>query len=271
MSDGMVFFFILAVVVCAYGGACLTVYLTQFDKVFRIPRKGDQTPADWGLDYEEWMIDNQGKRLHAWWIPGVPQRPVVLFCHGNGVTIRHLAKHVQFLRPLKVGICLFDYQGYGDSDGEVGEKAFCSDAAAVWWHLVTKRGLKAENILVYGHSLGGGVATWLAGRHPCGGVILEGTFTSIPDLATDHYPWLPVRRLARIDFNNLAHIKKIKVPVLIAHSTEDEIIPFHHGETLFNHAGGPKRLLPIRGRHVDAFVAMGDVGCFAIRDFFHIG
>ncbi|HIJ84262.1 MAG: hypothetical protein HW380_3349 [Magnetococcales bacterium] len=254
-----------------YGAACLYLYLTQHRKVFLVPKTGKETPVDWGLAYEPVTIDNHGKPLQAWWIPGLKDRPVVLFCHGNGVTMHHLSKHVLFLRPLGIGIFLFDYQGYGDSEGKAGEANSCADAALVWQYLVTQRGIKGENILIYGHSLGGGVATWLAARHRCGGVILEGTFTSIPDLATDYYPWLPVRKLARIDFNNLANMKNIQAPLFITHSTEDEIIPFHHSEHLFANAPFPKQLWPIRGRHADAFVQTSTEGLGALRDFFKIG
>ncbi|MBF0149022.1 MAG: alpha/beta fold hydrolase [Magnetococcales bacterium] len=253
-----------------YGAACLHLYLTQHRKVFLVLRKAEGTPRDWGLDYESLTIPNRDRTLHAWWIPGSKDRPVLLFCHGNGVSMPHLEQQVMFLRPLGIGIFLFDYRGYGESEGDPDEAGLCDDTEAVWRYLTHQRGLKGEDVLIYGHSLGGGVATWLAARYRCGGVILEGTFTSIPDLAADHYPWLPVRKLARIEFNNLAHIDAIQDPLLIVHSTEDTLIPYTHAERLFHRAGCPKRLLPIRGKHKDAFVQTGADGLAALGAFFRI-
>lgn len=253
-----------------YALACLHLFLTQYHKVYRVQKGGEGTPHDWGMDYEPVTIDNQGKRLSAWWIPGSLNSPIILFCHGNGVTIHRLSKQVLFLRPLGLSILLFDYQGYGHSDGKVSEAGILSDTAAAWQYLVVQRGIKAEDILIYGHSLGGGAATWLATRHPCGGIILEGTFTSIPEVASDHYPWLPAHKLARIEFNNLANIAHIQAPVFITHSTEDDIVPFHHAQRLYASAQAPKHLFPIQGRHYDAFVQTGSAGLNALKDFFMI-
>lgn len=269
MSDfAMVIAIAIAGVTLVYALASLRLFLTQHKKIFLVPKVGKTTPMDWGLDYDDLTLTSQGKKLQAWWIPGKPDRPVILFCHGNGVTIHHLAPHVLFLRPLETSIFLFDYQGYGNSEGQASETATYADAEAAWRYLTAQRGIKGENILIYGHSLGGGIATWLAARYASGGIILEGTFTSIPDLATDYYPLLPVRKLARIDYNNLANIKTIRVPVFIAHSMEDKIIPFHHGDRLFQAANHPKRLLPIKGNHIDAFVQTKIDGVSAIDDFF---
>ncbi|MBF0140341.1 MAG: alpha/beta hydrolase [Magnetococcales bacterium] len=253
-----------------YALACLHLFLTQYHKVYRVQRGGEGTPHDWGIDYESVTIDNQGKHLCAWWIPGSLERPVLLFCHGNGLTIHRLSKQVLFLRPLGLSILVFDYQGYGYSAGKVSEAGILSDTAAVWHYLVEQRGIKGEDILVYGHSLGGGAATWLAARYPCAGIILEGTFTSIPEVASDHYPWLPTHTLARIEFNNMANITRIRVPVFITHSTEDSIVPFYHAQRLYTSAQAPKHLLPIPGRHYDAFVQFGSAGLNVLKEFFKI-
>ncbi|MEO5327074.1 MAG: lysophospholipase [Magnetococcus sp. THC-1_WYH] len=256
--------------VILYGVACFRLFTTQHRKVFLSGRKGEGSPQDWGLDYEPLIIHDGEKRLHAWWIPGLRNSIVVLFCHGNGVSMHHLAQHVLFLRPLGVGIFLFDYRGYGDSEGTPDEERMLADGDTVWRHLVTERGLAGKNILLYGHSLGGGVATWLAGRYRCAGVVLEGTFTSIPDLGVDHYPWLPVRLLARIRIDNLARIGAITDPLFIVHSTEDKLIPFHHAQRLYDRATCRKHLLSIGGDHNDAFVQTKDRGVAALKIFFNL-
>ncbi|MBF0110360.1 MAG: alpha/beta fold hydrolase [Magnetococcales bacterium] len=256
--------------VIVYGFACLRLFVTQHRKVFLPGRKGEESPRDWGLDYEPLVIDDGEKRLHAWWIPGAHERFVVLFCHGNGVSMHHLAQHVLFLRPLGGSIVLFDYRGYGDSEGTPDEERMLADGDTVWRYLVSQRGIAGKNILLYGHSLGGGVATWLAGRYRPVGVVLEGTFTSIPDLGVDHYPWLPVRLLARIQIDNLARIGAIVDPLFIVHSTEDTLIPFHHAQRLYDRATCRKHLLAIGGRHNDAFVQTRDRGVAALKTFFRL-
>ena len=109
---------------------------------------------------------------------------------------------------------------------------------------------------MFGESLGGGVATWLALQHPPRALVLASTFTSVPDLGAQVYPWLPVRWLARIEYGNRARIGQIAAPVLIAHSRDDDIIPFSHGQALFAAANVPKQFLEMRGGHNDGFIFM---------------
>ncbi len=127
-----------------------------------------------------------------------------------------------------------------------------------------------RDIVLFGESLGGGVATWLALRHLPRALVLASTFTSVPDLGAQVYPWLPVRWLARIEYKNLERIPRITAPMLIAHSRDDDIIPFSHGQALFGAAHGPKQFLELRGGHNDGFIfARGEwvreVGAFLER------
>ena len=121
--------------------------------------------------------------------------------------------------------------------------------------------------MIFGRSLGGSVATWLAAQHPSAGLIIESTPTSIPDVGSEVYPFLPVRLLARIDYNSLKRIGKVQAPVLVVHSRDDEIIGFEHGQRLFEAAGEPKAFLPIRGDHNAGFLLSGPDYVHGLREF----
>ena len=146
-----------------------------------------------------------------------------------------------------------DYRGYGRSGGRTTEKGIYRDAAAAWSYLTEHRGIAAGDIVVFGRSLGASVAAWLAGRQEPRALIVESSFTSVPDIAQEIYPWLPARWLSRLQHSTQEYIRAVRCPVLVVHSRDDEIIPFHHGESIFSAANEPRSLLAIRGGHNDAF------------------
>jgi uncharacterized protein len=146
-------------------------------------------------------------------------------------------------------VFVFDYRGYGRSEGRPGEEGTYLDAqAAAQW--LRQRGFAPENIIVLGKSLGGGVASELALREAIGALILQSTFTSAPDLGGELFPFLPVRWIHRIRYDTINRLPKIKVPVLVAHSRTDDLIGFHHAERNFAAANEPKMFLEIAGDHV---------------------
>ncbi|MBF0628774.1 MAG: alpha/beta hydrolase [Magnetococcales bacterium] len=232
-----------------YGGVAGYLYFAQSGMVFH-PKQGlAATPEAWGMAYEAVQFDSEGYRLHGWWIPGAPDRPVVLFFHGNASVISGLRAHVELFRRQGLGVFVFDYRGYGLSAGQPGEAGVYADSLAAYGQLTGALRIPAERIVYYGHSLGGGAATWLATRHPPRGLILEGTFLSVPAVGEDRYPYLPIRLLSRIVFDNLERIRTVRAPVLILHSRDDEVIAPHHGRMLFEAANPPKRFLETRGSH----------------------
>lgn len=232
-----------------YGGVAGHLYWAQSGMVFH-PRQGlDATPEQWGMRFGEVVFDSQGHRIHGWWIPGDPEKPVVLFFHGNASVISGLRGHAELFRRLGLGILLFDYRGYGESTGEPGELEVYADSEAAYRYLTEVLGVSAQKIIYYGHSLGGGAATWLAVRHPARALILEGTFQSIPAVGQELYPYLPIQWLSRIHFDNLARIGLVRMPVLIIHSRDDEVIPVHHGRILFDALRAPKNFLETTGGH----------------------
>ncbi len=187
--------------------------------------------------------------VHGWWCPTPGWKPddgAMLYCHGNAGNLSFRGAGVQRWQE-RCGIAVFiiDYPGYGRSTGQPDEQACYATAEAAYHWLVQDRQIPAEKILLYGGSLGGGVAVEIATRHPHRGLILVSTFTSVPDVAAGTYSWLPVRALLRTRFDNLAKIGNCPKPVFIAHGTGDRVIPFHHGERLYQAAKEPKRFFPM--------------------------
>ena len=153
-----------------------------------------------------------------------------------------------------VDVFAFDFRGYGRSEGRPSEEGTYLDAQAAW-HWLNQKGFSGRDILVYGESLGGGVASELCVREPTGGLILQSTFTSIPDIGADIYPWLPVRRISSIKYDTHSKLPRIHVPVLVMHSRGDGLIGFGHAERNFKAANEPKLFCEIRGPHNDALEA----------------
>jgi len=216
------------------------------------------TPSDIGLDYQDVGFTTQdGIELHGWFIPGSEPNHTLLFFHGNAGNISHRLESIRLFHRLGLSVFIFDYRGFGQSTGSPTEQGTYSDAEAAWAYLTNTRGLDARGIIVFGRSLGGAVATWLASRHTPAMLILESTFTSVPAMARRYYPFLPVRLLSRFDYDSLRRIGHIACPVLVAHSRDDEIIPFEEGRALYDAAPEPKRFLEMRGGHNDGFIVTG--------------
>jgi hypothetical protein len=210
-------------------------------------------PADLRRPFEEVLFAaSDGARLHGWFFPADPDSPrahlVLLLLHGNAGNISHRLQFYQAWLELGVNVFTFDYRGYGRSEGKPSEEGTYRDAqAAVQW--LRQKGFAPEQIVAIGKSLGGGVASELALREPVGGLILQNTFTSIPDLGSELFPWLPVRWLHSIKYDTVSKLPRIKAPVLVAHSPTDNLIGFSHAERNFAAAHAPKLLWELRGDH----------------------
>ncbi len=248
---------ILLSIVIAYAVILLLVFVFQSRLVYfpQVERKLTATPLAAGLAYEEVQLRTADNvTLHGWWVPAGDARGAVLLLHGNAGNISHRIGYLKMFHGLRYSTLLVDYRGYGKSNGAPSEEGTYHDAEAAWSHLIETRKLDAREIVVVGESLGGGVATWLAAKYPPRALVLASTFTSVPDLGAKVYPWIPVRLLARITYGNLERLPKIGVPILIAHSRDDDIIPYAHAEMLFAAAREPKQLLPMSGGHNDGFL-----------------
>lgn len=259
---------ILAVSLLAYVILVLLLVLRQERMIFFPDRVVGATPADAGLPYESVSFTAaDGVRLAGWYLPAPESHVTVLFCHGNGGNIGYLLETAKVYARLGCSLLLFDYRGYGASEGNPDEAGLYRDAEAAWQYLVRERGAPPASIVLHGRSLGGAVAAWLARRHVPDALILESAFTSLGDVAAGAYPILPVRWMLRHEFPTRAHVRDTPSPVLVIHSPEDEIVPFSHGEALFAAAPGPKEFLRIRGGHNDGVLVSADVYEGALRRF----
>jgi len=235
------------------------LYLRWFEQrtLFYPTRQIDYNPKDIGLDFEDVYFSTTDKvRLHGWWIPCKDARYSVLFFHGNAGNISHRLEKINFFHQIGCNVFIFDYRGFGKSLGRASEKGLYIDAQAAWRYLLS-RGVKGEDIIGFGESLGGAVLINLAWENKkMAGLITEGTISSAKDMAKTIFPFLPhwvfVSR-----FNSEQKISSITIPKLIIHSQNDEIVPFWQGEKLYQTAHPPKEFLVLRGGHNSCFFESG--------------
>ena len=249
---------IAVIVVAAY--VCFAIFLMVFQShyIYFSDREIAMTPDAIGLPYESINLEAaDGVKLSGWFVPAQHSRGTLLFCHGNAGNISHRLESIQVFHGLGLNTFIFDYRGYGQSEGKTSERGTYLDVEAAWRYLTAERGMAPAEIIVFGRSLGGAIAAWLAQYHPPNALIIESTFTSIPDIGADLYPYLPVRLLSRFKYNAVDYLRQVHCPVLVIHSRDDEIIPFNHGRRLFEAANEPKEFLEISGTHNEGFLTSG--------------
>jgi fermentation-respiration switch protein FrsA (DUF1100 family) len=208
-----------------------------------------------------------GTKLHGWWFPQENAEIVLLYCHGNAGNISHRSEMMAaWNRHMNCSIFIFDYPGYGKSEGKPSEDGCLAAGEAAYNWLVNEAGVKPDRIILYGKPLGGAIATDLASRRPHRALVLFAPFTSMPDMAQKLYPWLPARWLIRHKYDNLSKIVHCTKPVFIAHGDRDSLVPISQGERLFAAANEPKRFYRMAGQ--DHFQAPNDPAFFAaLRQF----
>jgi len=260
----------LGILAAVYGGLALLLYISQSHLVFypEIGREVIATPNQISLPYEDIHLKtSDGIDLHGWYIPAPQPRGTVLFLHGNAGNISHRLDSVRMFHRLDYSTLIFDYRGYGNSGGAPTEQGTYRDAEAAWRYLIEQRHIPSCRIVLFGESLGGAVAAWMAARQKPAALVIVSGFTSVPDMGQQIYPYLPVRWLARIRYDTRENLRAVEVPVLIAHSHEDEIIPFEHGRALFAAANPPKQFLELAGGHNDGFIFMRESWVKVLGDF----
>jgi len=228
------------------------------------------TPADYGLEYEEvWFTAENGVRLHGWWVPK-PGGPTLLWFHGNAGNISHRLENLKLLWDLVgVQVFIFDYREYGKSEGRISREGTYKDAAAAYRYITQDRKEPADELILFGRSLGTALAVDLAVRLPCRALIIESPFTNSADMAKLFAPfmfdWRP-----KVPYDNLGKIGGLKVPVLIIHGEQDEIIPVNMSRRLFAAALEPKELYIIPGAHHNDTYLVGGAAYFQrLRAFIH--
>ena len=242
-------------------------------------------PQSLGMASEDvTLVTADGVRLHGWFIPAAPfraslkgktlvrgplasQNLTILFCHGNAGNISNRVDKAAVLHRLGLSVFLFDYRGFGKSEGSPSEQGTYLDADAAYRYLTETRKIPADRIVIHGESIGNGVAIETAVRHPSRALIVESAFTSIVGMGKTVLPHLPLEWFVTYRYDNLAKLPKVGRPVLVMHSRDDEVIPFEMGRALFEAAAEPKRFLELKGTHNDGYLDSGPAYPAAIRDF----
>jgi pimeloyl-ACP methyl ester carboxylesterase len=214
---------------------------------------------------------SDNKTISALYVPAGDVRkdePVILFCHGNVGTIFQRIDTFHIFRQLGFGTFIFDYRGYGKSSGKPSEKGTYLDAEGAWKYLTQEMKISPQNIIIFGRSLGGGIASYIAEKYKPRAVVIESSFTSVLDIAIWSFPWVPTKQLTKFEYNTLQRLKSFDCPLLIIHSPDDEVIPFVHGKWLYRNAKEPKQFLKIKGRHYYGFLDSGNLYKNGLKHFF---
>jgi len=244
---------IVVVAVCAYMGVCVVVGLLQARLIYFPTRGYAATPGDVGLTFEDLTLKTaDGVNIAAWYVPCEAARGTLIFAHGNGGNIADRLHAVKLLHGMGVNVLIFDYRGYGRSEGRPTEDGTYQDAEAAWRYLTETRGEPPERIVLFGESLGGAVAIELARRHRPGALVVESTFTSLVDVGRLHYPLLPVRWLLTYRYESIKKVSDITCPKLFIHGRDDTLVPMANARKLFEAAAEPKQFLETPGDHNEA-------------------
>jgi fermentation-respiration switch protein FrsA (DUF1100 family) len=214
------------------------------------PERVRTSPAAAGFPQAEevWLDTADGERVLAWHVPPRGNKPVVLYFHGNGGSVRYRVDRFQKLVADGTGLLALSYRGYGGSTGTPTEAGLIEDARTIYAYAAERY----SRIALWGESLGTGVAVALAAEKPVTHLILDAPYSSTVDIAADLYRFLPVRLLMKDQFRSDQRIKQVKAPVLILHGEADDIIPIRYGERLLAMAPGKKQMVRFKdGYHVD--------------------
>lgn len=257
--------------VCIYAALTAFIYFRQSSLIYfpNMPGRAlTATPLQAGMRYEDVeFVAEDGVGLHGWFVPAADSKASLLFFHGNAGNISHRLESIAIFNALGLDVFIFDYRGYGRSQGKTSEAGTYLDAEAAWRYLTETRGVAADDIVVFGRSLGSSIAAWLASRRRPAGLIVESGFSSVPSMAQRLYPFLPVKWLAKFRYDTASYVSALDCPLLVVHSKTDEIIPFAEGLAVYDAAPADKRLLEIRGGHNDGFLVSGADYINGLRSF----
>ena len=194
-----------------------------------------------------WLLTADGVKINAFYRANPESTQVLLWFHGNAENIGYGLDHLMLLAGNGINVLEVDYRGYGRSEGKPDEAGVYHDADAAYDYLVNQRRYRPQDVIIYGVSLGGAVAVNLASRRPCGGLIVQSSFTSARDMAKRMFAIPIIAYAAKSRFDSERLIREVHAPILIVHGTRDEVIPFEMGRQLFAAAPEPKRFYPVEG------------------------
>jgi hypothetical protein len=233
-----------------YLGVCVLIAVFQSRLIYFPTGEYAFTPAGIGLDFEDLTLETgDGVAIAAWYVPHPTAKGSVIFCHGNAGNISDRVDSINALHRMGLNVLIFDYRGYGRSEGRPSEKGTYKDADAAWRYLVETRGESPDRIVLFGRSLGGAVAIELAGRNRPAALVVESTFTSLVDIGRLHYSLLPVRLVLRYRYDSICRVASLACPKLFIHGSGDTLIPFANGRELFAAAAQPKQFMETPGGH----------------------
>jgi uncharacterized protein len=242
---------IVPLVLAGYVAALVVLYVFQ-RRLLYLPQRRPVSPASAGFPEAEAVVleTSDGERLIAWHVPPRPGHALVIYFHGNAETIANRADRHRALIATGAGLLAVSYRGYMGSSGRPTEPGLLHDAEEAYGFAAARH--PAERIVLWGHSLGSGVAVALAAARPVGKLILEAPFTSTVDVARRMFPLVPVRRLMHDQFRSDQRIGAVKASILILHGARDLVVPIALGERLYELAREPKRFVRYpRGGHDD--------------------
>ncbi|MDD4053036.1 MAG: alpha/beta hydrolase [candidate division Zixibacteria bacterium] len=246
-------FAVVLVLICVV--VLAAIYFFQDSLLYFPTRQVRGTPGQIGLAFEDVTLETKDAvSIDGWYIPADSAKATILFCHGNAGNIGDRLESIAQFHRMGLAVFIFDYRGYGKSTGSPSEQGIYLDAEAAWDYLTGAKGIDPKTVVILGRSLGGAIATWLAAEHRPGALIVESSFTSLRDIAARHYPFLPIRLLLRYQYNNKETITRVTAPVMIAHSPDDNLVPYRQGEAIYAAANEPKEFLKLSGSHNDSFL-----------------
>src|SRR5262249_44302780 len=195
-----------------------------------------------------WFSLATGERIHGWFVRAIqaPAVATVLYCHGNGGDLTDVGWIAKELSNRKLDVLIFDYRGYGRSDGRLTDEwGLYADADAAYEYLTRERGVKVERLVLHGQSLGSTAAIDVASRRPCAALIVESGLSSASDMGAVAFPWLPrwLHFLSTNRFESARKIASVSCPVFVTHGTKDDVIPVEQGHKLYESAPEPKQLV----------------------------
>ncbi|MEM9482842.1 MAG: alpha/beta hydrolase [Cyanobacteria bacterium P01_F01_bin.116] len=236
-----------------YGAICMGLYFYQTKLIFKPTALLTETPADQQLDYEEVWIDAEGKAapgrgLHGWWLPGFAGELAgltLLYLHGNGENIGANLGLAHRYQRMGFNVLLVDYRGYGLSPGPFpNEQRVYEDAIAAYRYITDTQQIPAQQLWLFGHSLGGAIAIELAIQRPAAGLIVQSSFSSMLQAVqlTGQYNWFPVDWILTQRFDSISKVPRLQIPVLYIHGVEDDTTAAVMSEQLHIESPPPKQL-----------------------------
>jgi fermentation-respiration switch protein FrsA (DUF1100 family) len=236
----------------------LYIFVRHLERVslFYPSREMIASPSVLGLPWEDVYFKTKDQvTLNGWFFKTPQAKSTLIFAHGNAGNMSDRLFKIKFFHDLGLNVFIFDYRGYGKSEGKPSESGLYLDAQAAYDYLLNRRDVDMDKIILYGASLGGAVVVDLATQRKAALLVVEASFTNVPDMANIHYHFVP-SFLIYMKFDSIEKVKDLSVPKLFIHSPDDEVVPYWIGQKLYEAAANPKEFLKIHGGHNDGSITV---------------